>query len=475
MSDIAAKLRQAYRQTTHFFRHGIWHARLSDLPARRARLYSAARIVQCTVTSLIFGDTLHVRAAALTYFTVLSLVPLLAFVFALLKGFGAYEVLIRDTIRPYVLRTLEGNDALRTAFERIIGFVEETGVASLGFVGLLALLYAATRLLRNIEAALNEIFGARANRKPLQQLRDYLSIIFVTPICLLAGAALTTAGQVLSLVRAAGRSLGIGGLLDSLIGVLGPVLVLFGGLLFLYKVMPYVRVRSASAAIGAAVAAVLWFGVLIVHVRFQVGVARYNALYSSFGAIPIFLAWLHVSWLVVLVGAQIAATHQNSRSLADQLRTAQVDPSSREALALAAALHVAETFLACAPPRTLADIHDALDATEPLVADVIEALIGAGLILTVATSSGADAYVLSRPPRFVRVKEVLDALRGTTASAGDAGARGSEMVALAQSLWRALDEAAAGAPANQSLEEVLAERRSAPRASVVQEGRAARA
>jgi membrane protein len=99
------------------------------------------------------------RAAALTYFTVLSLVPLLAFAFALLKGFGAYDVLVRESIRPYVLKLFAGNEPLQQAFEKLLQFVEQTGVASLGVLGLLFLLYAATRLLRNIEGALNEIWA----------------------------------------------------------------------------------------------------------------------------------------------------------------------------------------------------------------------------------------------------------------------------------------------------------------------------
>src|SRR4051812_14844271 len=99
-----------------FFKEDIWESHLDQLSRRQAGLYRAARILTSTVKSL-FGDELQVRAAALTYFTVLSLVPLLAFAFALLKGFGAYDTLIDQTIRPYVLSFLQGNQALSTAFE----------------------------------------------------------------------------------------------------------------------------------------------------------------------------------------------------------------------------------------------------------------------------------------------------------------------------------------------------------------------
>ena len=128
-----------------------------------ARRYRALRVLYCAIQGLT-GDELAVRAAALTYYTVLSLVPLLAFAFAVLKGFGAYDALVQETIRPYILTTLSGNPSLRDAFERILGFVSDTGVASLGFVGLILVLYAATQLLRNVEIALNDIWGAAAAR-----------------------------------------------------------------------------------------------------------------------------------------------------------------------------------------------------------------------------------------------------------------------------------------------------------------------
>lgn len=270
-----------YRRGADFFTQTIWEQRIEDMPSGKAWAYKTARVAQSTLRAVFFGDTLQVRAAALTYFTVLSLVPLLAFAFALLKGFGAYDVLVKETLRPYLRDFLSGNESLQTAVDQILGFVENTGVTSLGFIGLITLLYAATRLLRNIELALNEIWLVHAGREAVQQLRDYVAIIVVTPICMMAGAGLTTAGQALEIVQAAGKTLGISQLLDQLISVLGPLFVLFLGLLFLYTVMPYTRVRFLSGLTGAAVGAVLWYAVLIIHVRFQVGVANYNALYSE--------------------------------------------------------------------------------------------------------------------------------------------------------------------------------------------------
>lgn len=452
-SGFTHRLRDATARVVGFFSEELWQRRLDGLPPRRALGIRAARLLQATLRGLLIGDALHVRAAALTYFTVLSLVPLLAFSFALLKGFGAYDMLIAQTIRPYVLQLLDGNRGLQAAFEQILSFVERTGVTSLGFVGLLALLYAATRLLRNIEGALNELWGVRSARDPLEQARDYLAIIVVTPICLMGAATLTTLGTVMNALRAAGETLGVAGLVDAVLGLASPLAVLFLGLLFLYKVMPKTRVRLASAAIGAAVGAVLWYTVLIVHVRFQLSVAQFNALYAGFAAVPIFLAWLQISWLVVLVGAQVAATHQNGQSLSQHARLAATEHADKEILTLAAVLQVATSFARGAGPVSAQALADTLDVPTPVLGALLSRIELAGIVVAVQQKTGS-AYALGKPADQVHVKDVVDAIRHAPHWQPDAA---SAPARRAADVWLALDRQLAEGAANRTLAALLEE------------------
>jgi membrane protein len=450
-ADVASRVRGAYRRSVAFFGTEIWQRRLDELPRGRARRYQLARIAQRTFRALVLDDELHVRAAALTYFTVLSLVPLLAFVFALLKGFGAYELLIHGTIRPYIVQFLSGNPALRDSFDKILGFVERTGVTSLGFLGLLTLLYAGTRLLRNIEGAFNDIWSIRSGRRPLEQLRDYISMIVVMPLCLMAAAGLATAGQATRMLHSASAQLGLGAVVKQLSSILGPLVVLFLGLLFLYKVMPYTHVRAKSAVVGAVIGALAWYLVLLAHVSFQIGVARFNALYSGFAAVPIFLAWLQISWLTVLVGAQITATHQNGRMLAQRKRLAGADQALRESISLAVMLRIVTAFLSQERPASLEQLARELDADDVLLMELLDALVRAELLVR-ALPNEDPRYVLARPPESIRLKDVLDALRrspgDTPHIAHDAFGRD------ALALWRELDDATASAEANRSLAQV---------------------
>lgn len=451
--SLTTRVFRSWKSTHRFFSDDVWKERLSDLPPGRAFRYRSARILYATLRGLFVEETLHVRAAALTYFTVLSMVPLLAFAFAMLKGFGAYDLLVERSIRPTLDDLFAGNQALGQALERTLGFVERTNVASLGLVGLLFLLYAATRLLRNIEGALNEIFGAGSARDFFRQLRDYTAIIVVTPLCLMAAFALTTLGQAVALIRTAGDTLGLGRLTDQLLAFIGPIAVLFLGLLFLYTVLPNASVKLRSAVTGALIGAVLWYVVLLAHVHFQIGVARYNALYSSFAALPIFLAWQYVSWLVVLVGAQITAVHQRHPSLASRARAPE--PALREILCLSAVFEVARSFLQGTSPPTKTELSSKLNTSEELIKEWLAPLIQRGLLLEFG---GPDrvTYALGMTPDRIRGKDLLDSLRRLSASPTEWDAVDG-IDPLAKKLWLDLDRGALDSSANRSLRDLVEE------------------
>jgi membrane protein len=459
--SLARRLLEKVQQARRFLSHDVWLERLDRLPRKRAMGYRAARVLHRTLQGLFFSDSLSVRAAALTYYTVLSLVPLLAFVFALLKGFGAYETLVQDTIRPYVRETFSANQPLQQAIDKVLDIVERTGVASLGFLGLVLVLYSGTRLLRNIEGSLNALWQVEGGRGPLQQVTDYLAIIVITPLCMLLAGALGTFSQLASAVRSVGELVSLGDFAVTLFGMLLPAAVVFIGLYFLYLVMPNTKVRAGSALWGALIGAVLWWAVLVAHVRFQVGVARFNALYASFGAIPIFLVWLNLSWTVVLVGAQIAATHQREGVLAQQRRAEASEQVTRETVAVTLMLELARAFSRGDPPLQLAALADRLSVPPPLLRSIISRLSERGFVLQ--TGPAADpAVALGRAAEGITTKMVLDIMR-RPAGAEDRVVAPLENVppAVAQVL-EALDRELERSRANLDLKQLASDAASTP-------------
>ena len=183
-------------------------------------------------------------------------------------------------------------------------------MSHLGAIGLVVLVYTSISLVSSIEDALNDVFDAKSTRPFFRRIADYVTLLVTTPILLFAAATVSAAARLDVIVFLRERS---GSGRDRLRPRLPPLAVVGLAFFAMYVILPNVRVRPLSALLGAALAAVGWQVSLVLHVQLQMGVAKYNALYSVLGALPIFLVWTYVSWLVVLVGGEIASSHRTSR------------------------------------------------------------------------------------------------------------------------------------------------------------------
>lgn len=400
-SDVIGRFRS-------YFGAKIWRDPLADLPRRRAVAYHASRVAYATFRGF-FDNRLMTRAAALTYYSALSVVPLLAFAFAILKGFGAYRSFIDDTVRPYLLDTFAANPALLEAMERILRFVDQTDVSRLGTLALVFLLYTSVALISSIEEALNDVFGAKSQRSFLRQLTDYTTLLVTAPILVVVATTLSAAAQSSWFVAFLRDSLALGAVIDFLVG-LAPLLAVGLAFFAIYVILPNVRIRPVSAILGATVGALLWQGALVLHVRSQMGVARYNALYAGLGAIPIFLVWTYLSWMVVLIGAQLAASHQNERVTRQRFRTKRADQALREMLAVAIGAVVTRDFLDGGPRRDAAGLSELLEVPPQLVEEVLEALVRAGLVVR-AVCGREIGYVPGKDIDGVGPDDLRQALR----------------------------------------------------------------
>jgi membrane protein len=391
-----------------FFNARIWRAPLAELPPHRAIAYRAARVAYACVRGF-FQNRLMSRAAALTYFSVLSVVPFLAFAFAILKGLGVYRGFIEGTVRPYLRDTFAGNPALYGALDRTLEFVDQTDVSRLGTLAIVFLLYTSVTLIATVEEALNDVFGANTKRSLLRQLTDYTTLLVTAPILLVVATSLAAAAQSSRFVAFLRDTLALGPVIDLFIGVL-PLLVVALALFAIYVILPNVRIRLTSALLGACVAAVAWQAVLVLHVHLQVGVARYNALYSGLAALPIFLVWMNVSWTVVLVGAQLAASHQNEQVVRQTMRMRHADQALKEAVAVALGAVIARDYLSGRPRRSAAGLSEELELPNALVEDVLEVLTRAGLLVK-AVAGREITYVPGGDVDRLRAEDLRQALR----------------------------------------------------------------
>jgi membrane protein len=403
-------LRERIEQLRRFALSQQWAHDLTDFRRGRKFLQKTLRVLTLAVYE--FGASkCGLRAAGLTLVFVFSLAPALALGFSVAKGFG-----IQSKIRPVLYEWLgvaevraagEDIQPIRNVLDTILEYVEQTNAEALGVVGLLVILYAAYKVLNSIEATMNEIWGIRRKRTLLRQIIDYLAVLFILPLMLVVAAL------IMALLKSeAARSFIDNVLPGPLIGVMGAAVALVAsamGFWFLYFFFPNTRVPVLSATAGALVAAVLWSLSQYLYVQLQVGVAKYNAIYGTFAAIPIFLLWLYVSWSVILFGAEVSYAYASQSEF--EYGGLQFAPSAayRTRLAVGIMLLCGRAFREETPSPSVAECSRALTAPVRTVREVIGDLMAARLLAEIA-SEGPSVYTPAAPLGSITLGRVLDAV-----------------------------------------------------------------
>lgn len=340
-----------------------------------------------------YRDDCLLRASALAYVSLLSLVPFLAVVFAVLKGLG-----VPRKIEPLVLSRLalpaETFAAILAAIERINGSV-------VGAVGGVLLLSSVIGLLAAIEGALNHVWRVRQGRTWWRRLSEYLGLVLLTPFLLLAAIALTSSLRLGHIVRVV-EGLPLAGefLRWGLVAV--PAVLNAVGLLLFYVVLPNRAPHWPSVGLGAAIGGVCWQIVQWVYVSLQIGVARYSAVYGALAQLPITLVWFYASWVVLLFGAECAAVAESGR-----LRAAP----SRYPWSILALQALRSAWLAFLEGKTSFDlVHWAKRHAVPLesAVDLVSVLSAWGWLRQVKPEDGWR-FLVARHPRsweFDRLAEL---------------------------------------------------------------------
>lgn len=350
-------------------------------------------------------DLVSLRAMGLTYTTLLSLVPLLAVTFSVLKAFG-----VQNQLEPVLAQTLQPlGPAGSDLSQRLIEFVNKLQVGVLGAVGVAGLFYTVISLIGQMEDALNAIWWVHRSRSLGQKFRDYLSVVLVGPVLVFTAFALTASAESHWLVQ---RALAIKplGLAVILLTRVMPWVFLWVLFTFLYRFLPCTHVRLSSACLGGAVASLLWQGAGAVFATFVASSTRYAAIYSSFALVILFLLWLYAGWLVVLVGAEVAHAHQDPSAFFRAASPGNVSPLDQEYLVLSALVAITQRYLAGQPPWTPAQLAATCDLPLGSLEEVIATLVHHGVLLR---TSEPEGIVLGRPPEHLTGMAILEALWGS--------------------------------------------------------------
>jgi membrane protein len=370
----------------------------------------------------VVRDRMLLRASALAYVSALALVPALALAISVIGAVGVSE----DVAQLAVERITAGSPA---AAEWILRLVSEVNLASLGTVGAAALFGTTVLTLGNVEQALNDIWGVRQQRTWIRRFADYLAVLVVAPLFLGVALSLRTTLESQILVQRLLELPVLGTLYDAGLG-LAPTLLTLVGFSFLYWFLPNTDVRPLSAVLGGLVAALLFDGAQSIYLGFNVGAARYDAIFGTFAVLPLFLVWIYVSWVIVLLGAEVAFARQHLARYRREVRSAPYGAAERERMGLAVAVAVARAFEGGQAP-TPEELSNEIDLPVRAVREVLADLTGAGIV----SCREGEKFQLGRPSPQITVGQVRAALRGPRTERG----RGPE-AAIAARIAAALEE-----------------------------------
>lgn len=380
------------------------------LPVKPANwLLDLLRYPYALLRDLLTGE-LNLRAMGLVYTTLLSLVPLLAFAFAVLKGLGVHrdlEPLIYEVLRPIGARAGEITGHVMNFAERVRGGV-------LGSVGLAFLLYTVVATIQKLEAAFNFAWHVERPRSLMRRISEYLSLMVIGPLFLVIVFGLFGAIPLHPALRA-----------------LGPYLFVTGVFTFLFVFVPNTRVRLGPAIAGGVTAGILWAASGAVFTKIVELSTQMVAIYAGFAIFLSALIWIYLSWLILLIGAQLSFYVQNPRYLRAGQAPVRLTSSLRERLALTVMLLVARRFVSGHAPWRQRALAEQLEIPGSALATVIDSLEKAGLV----TLTDDEDLLPARDLEGIGLHDILSAVR-------------DERQYETWLLWRARTEPAADAVAD---------------------------
>ncbi|MFQ5930371.1 MAG: YhjD/YihY/BrkB family envelope integrity protein [Acidobacteriota bacterium] len=363
-------------QSIQFLKADIWRIRTSKLSSRKSFWIRQLRIILLAIRGFD-EDKCQLRASALTFFSLLSVVPVAAMAFGIAKGFGFQKLL-----EQRLVENLQGQEEV---LERIIGFANSllanTKGGIIAGVGVAVLFWAVIKLLGNIESSFNDIWGVKTPRSVGRKFSDYLSVMLVCPLLLIMASSVTVliTNYVTVIVE---RLSFLGPLADVIILSLKilPYAVIWIVFTFLYFFMPNTKVTMKSALLGGITAGTLYQVVQWFYITFQVGVAKYGAIYGSFAALPLFLVWLQLSWLIVLFGAEVSFAEQNAGTYEFEPDSLKVSRRFRSLLTLRITHFCVKHFHEGQKPPSADEISDQLEIPIRLVRQILFELTAAGVL-----------------------------------------------------------------------------------------------
>lgn len=345
----------------------------------------------------------YLKASALTFYTIFSVVPVVALAFAIAKGFGLD---IRLTSDLYV--KFKGHEAI---LDKVIEFADKllakTQGGLIAGIGVVLLLWTIIKLFSNIEGAFNDIWGIKKGRIFFRKVTDYLSMFFICPILLVVSASFTAflSSDLTNCTAYFPKCVII------LIPTLFSYFAIWILLTFVYRLMPNCKVKLISAIIPAIIVGTLFNIIQFCYFDFQVFITKYNAIYGSFAALPLFLLWVQINWMIVLSGAQLSFCIDNIELHEFDYSVHKISLKQKKLLSLIIVKLIVDNFKESEKPLTAKELSGRLKLPFNLTQEILDNLVSAKVISLVHMKDKSFAgYQPSKCITTISINYVLSKL-----------------------------------------------------------------
>lgn len=394
----------------NFITDEVWTVDLRKYPRILAFFIRQLRIILMAMRGFK-ENKIQLRASALTYYTMMSIVPVAAMIFGISKGFG-FERKLEAMIREQLSEREEMKEVINYIISFANSMLENINGGFIAGVGLVLLFWSIMKVLGNIENSFNAIWRIKKSRPFVRKFSDYLSMMLIAPVLLVLSSTITV--FLSNAVTGEDTFMQYVGPVINFLASLIPYLLIFLLFTILYVIMPNTKVIFRNALYGGIIAGAIFQLTQWAYIYFQVGVSKYGAIYTSFAALPLFLIWLQLSWLIVLLGAEISYAYQNIEKYEFEAEALKISNYNRRLLTFLILHQVVKGFMTGDQPLTARDIGHNLGIPMRLVRDIIFSLTENNLLAETTTESPKEsAYLPSIDISQLSISYIINKLEMT--------------------------------------------------------------
>jgi len=405
---MAGKLKEGIKKFLNFLQHDLWRIDLVHDTKLHAVGVEVLRVTHLVLKG-VKDDNCKLHASALTYATLMAMVPFMVILFSIGKAIGftaAEESILRISA--------DMPEQVQEFLHNVLKIVGEINPAALGAIGGVIFLVIIFKLLSGIEESFNQIWGVKASRRIGDKVRNYLSVLVIAPSLMLVANAGSAAIQ-----TSADQIEWLGPVITLLIQ-LAPILILTLAFVAVFMFLPNTRVGFKPAATGGLTSAILILVVQSIVLKFSTTLFQKYAIYGSFASIPVFLFWLHLNWTILLFGAELAFAIQNRDTYAEEQAAVRASMVSKLWVSFSVMQEAVRVFQG--ENASFDSVAYARKNNIPvrLMNEIVEVLDRARLLGSVG-ADGAANYVLLQAPEHVTAKKIYDLMISDGSSPEDLG------------------------------------------------------